>query len=168
MSQEISLEEIYEQLKKELSSVDLQPLKEEFYELVRNKIKKLNEEIEKTEEVLEKKMFEEIKGICHDLVLALLITRLKKGLNEEWSSLVKEEKEILQSIEERIFKGRIEKEKFKGEDKVTVKILEETASFIGPVDLKIYGPFKGGDLVYTKYGNIKPLVSKRKAEIVNI
>jgi len=188
-------EKLYTIWLKEVKNKELQNLPLRFYEELSKYINRLRKGLnDENLNRMEAKIIEEELKNAQFIVEDLCILRLKKILK----SIMRREEAIeaqLNSVEKKYFKplidslknyfifisdmlqgkiiDEIEKElrSIKIEDfekeRIVVRILENLPAIVG-TDMKIYGPFKKGDIAVLPPKNVETLLKKNKAKLIKV
>ncbi len=188
-------EKLYAIWLKEIENKSLQGLPPRFYEELSRYINTLrkglnNENLGR----IESKIIESELKNAQFMIKDLCILRLEKILK----SILRKDETVevqLNPVEKKYFKplidslknyfmfisnilegkiiGEIEKElrsikidEFKKE-KIAVRILENLPAIVG-TDMKVYGPFKKGDIVVLPSKNVETLIKRNKAKIIKV
>jgi len=187
-------EKLYSIWLRENENNDLQRLPSNFYEEVGKYINELELGLSSTNlSRIEAKIIEaELKNVrfmvkdLYNLRLEKILRAVLKGKELSEETLNSTEKEYFEPLTEtlrnfyslisRILKGKMPKEFVKTErkhelplekKKIVVRILENLPAIVG-IDMKVYGPFKKGDIAVLPRKNAETLIQKEKAKIIEI
>jgi DNA replication initiation complex subunit (GINS family) len=173
--EELSYDELRKIQARERASPVLQSLPEGFYASVRKLVEKKNEGLKSNFSLTEAREYESILKVVEDIHerrrQKIVLRAMKSGAGQEEIALTGEEAELFERISKAVAEDG---DKFKimiggnenkvGEEKIKrIKILKNLPKFVG-TDLKVYGPFKEGDITELPEKEAQLLVSRGIAE----
>ncbi len=166
----VTIETLLKILRREAYTVEPQKIEGNIYKEIRGKLREIKDRIIYTENKTERKLLKRKAEILREIACELLIIRtqktlLKKGKGET----LEEERKLIQIIEKMLFEGKKPVNQFLMDlkpGKILVRVLDEIPQFVAPEDLKIYGPMKKWDLLFTDRKNIIPLIKGKKIELI--
>jgi DNA replication factor GINS len=173
--EELSYDELRKIQARERASPVLQSIPEGFYASVMKLISKKNEGLKSSFSLTEAREYESILKVAEDIherrMQKIVLRAMKSGGGQEEIALTGEEAELFEKISKAVsedregFNGMIGgKESKAGEERIKrIKILKNLPKFVG-TDLKVYGPFKEGEMIELPEKEAQLLVNRGIAE----
>lgn len=172
--EELNYEELRKIQARERASPVLQSIPDKFYTSVVKLIESKNENLKNNFSLTEAREYESILRVAEDIherrIQKIVLRAMKAGGGQEEIALTGEEAELFERISRAVSDDR---EKFsrivggkegKSEESIKrIKILKNLPKFVG-TDLKVYGPFKEGDIAELPEKEAQLLVSRGIAE----
>jgi len=172
--EELSYDELRKIQARERASPVLQGIPEGFYASVVKLISRKNEGLKSNFSLMEEREYESILKVVEDIherrMQKIVLRAMKSGGSQEEIALTGEEAVLFEKISKAVseerngFNGMVGgKEKSEEERIKRIKILKNLPKFVG-TDLKVYGPFKEGDMTELPEKEAQLLVSRGIAE----
>jgi DNA replication factor GINS len=173
--EELSYDELRKIQARERASPVLQSIAESFYASVVKLIEKKNESLKSNFSLTEAREYESILKVVEDIherrKQKIVLRAMKTGLGQEEIALSGKEAELFEKISKAVAEDREEfnrmvggRESKAGEERIKrIKILKNLPKFVG-TDLKIYGPFKEGEMIELPEKEAQLLVNRGIAE----
>ncbi len=163
-------------LLKEMRSLEVRKLRGEIsiYNHVKAKISELTSRISSDLDEVEREILTSEIKLLHQMAMALLTLRLYKAVISGTANLLDIENKALETLKNIISSGEescktkphVEAIDLKGLSLALLRCMSDFSEFVGPEDLKTYGPLREGDLLLTTINNVKPLIRKGIVRVV--
>jgi len=155
---QISYSRLVEIFIAEATSPELSKIENGFYEEAKNFIARMREEAERSNEVMAEILRREA-DICDQLLSSIArIRALKKIASGKFDEATEDEKNAIEG-------RKVEKKAERKSNLAQVMFIKPAPSIVGE-DLRIYGPFKRGDVALIPRANAEALEKKGIVEVV--
>ena len=174
--------ELYERWQRELSTEELQPLRDVFLQRLRSYIEEVMASCTESTSQVQRRLREEELVNLRFMISCLLNRRAEKIVNMllggseaiDYDFLTRQERRLVEQVSRSLQGIRaLEEELFAplGEESssklVLIRFLEDYPQFVG-LDLKRYGPFRRDDLATLPLENARAIIRRNGAELISI